>query len=72
MTNKVTKTEVEGWYKYRGITIKRDDSAKGYWGHWGATVGSITARTYRKYSTQTRGELLALIDQLLDNPPVSE
>lgn len=64
--HKVTKTEIDGWYEYRGVTIKRDDSNKGYWGHWRASVGSIMQRTHQNLTTQTRARLLEQIDEFLD------
>lgn len=57
---------IHGCYKYRGVTIERDDSNRGYWGHWTARVGSIMAGTHQKLTTQTRANLLKQIDEHLD------
>ena len=64
MTTKYTvskhATGIEGWYTYRGISFVRDDSNKGYWGHYTASVAG------KKLATATRKLLLQQIDQYLD------
>lgn len=62
-TNKVTRSDdlPDGWYKYRNITIKRDDSNKGYHGHWYAKINKIS------FTTDKRATLLKMIDEYLDN-----
>lgn len=56
---------IDGWYVYRGVKIERDDSNRGYWGHWRASVGSIVGGTHKKFTTQTQTQLLAQIDEYL-------
>lgn len=60
--NKVTKSQsgIEGEYVYRGITICRDDSRKGYTGHWSAGLD-----IKNKVSTDTRTKLLSAIDSYI-------
>jgi hypothetical protein len=65
-THRVSKHPLgmEHWYVYRGVTIKRDDRVRGYWGHWrtdSARVGMIT--------TATRALLLQQIDAALAQEP---
>ena len=53
---------MEDTYEYRGIRFERNDSLKGYWGHY---------RTYNKLgkvheSTSTRKDMLKIIDNYLD------
>lgn len=58
--------DIDGWYLYRGVTIKRNDRERGYWGHWTASMGSIMGGTQKKFSTDTRAKILAAIDAALD------
>jgi len=50
----------EDEYLYRGIVIRRDDSRRGYWGHWRTVRARFDARA------KTRKELMARIDALLE------
>lgn len=56
---------IDGWYVYRGVRIVRDDSNRGYWGHWSATVGSVMQGTRQRLTTQTQATLLQQIDDFL-------
>lgn len=58
---------IDGYYIYRGVTIKRHDRNRGYWGYWTACVGSIMKDTYKKISTSKRADLLKLIDEYLNS-----
>lgn len=46
-------------FLYRGITIRRDDTKRGYWGHWRTQAAAFEAKA------KTRNELLDRIDALL-------
>lgn len=59
-------SKAEGEYLYRGIRIERDDSVRGYSGHWRAKVGSISAGTRNTFTGMTRAVVLAQIDSHLD------
>lgn len=73
MTEEVKKYPVQrhpanitGWYLYRGVILKRDDSHRGFWGHWQATVGSISDGTRKRLSSAVRAELIRMVDDHLD------
>jgi hypothetical protein len=54
---------VENEYVYRGVEFERDDSHRGYWGHYKTSwnVGGTRIRT------ATRKDLLSAIDRYFDN-----
>jgi hypothetical protein len=67
MRHKVTKcpSGIEGYYVYRGITIRRgflSYSKPGYWGWWSCRFGG------KSHSFTTRAETLRWIDQQIDTP----
>ncbi|MFZ7311804.1 hypothetical protein [Comamonas jiangduensis] len=49
-------------YIYRGVTLRRNDSHKGYSSHWTARVGSIVAGTIQRFEAGTRRELIRCLD----------
>lgn len=59
---------IAGWYTYRGITMKRNDSERGYWGHWYADIVNVSDgdQCITNVKAETRARLMAKIDELLD------
>lgn len=53
-----------GEYEYRGVQLLRDDSVKGYYGHW-RTFGKVAG--VRTASAYTKRGLLELIDNIMSN-----
>lgn len=52
---------IDNMFSYRGVLFERDDSNKGYWGHYKTfCFGKI------KVIASTRARLLYEIDQILD------
>ena len=54
---------IENEYVYRGVEFEKNDSRRGYWGHYKTSwnVGGTRIRT------QTRRDLLSSIDRYFDN-----
>jgi hypothetical protein len=53
---------IENEYVYRGVQFERDDSRRGYWGHYATSwnVGGTRIRTSK------RRDLLSAIDRYFD------
>lgn len=56
---------IDGWYTYRGVTIKRNDR-HGAWWKYVATCGSICTETRVEVKTETLKQMLVQIDRFLD------
>lgn len=51
-------------YEYRGVGFTRDDSVRGYYGHW-RTFGKVSG--IRVAQAYTKKGLLEVIDNIIDN-----
>lgn len=66
MHHKIIKVAA-GIYEYRGISIERDDSQKGYCFHWQTSYRVLLPGGARvRLSAATRKELIRDIDRALD------
>jgi hypothetical protein len=59
---------LKGRYRYRDVTIQRQDEHRGYWGNWYTPIGVFDARTGERKTliAHTQTQLLAEIDEHLD------
>lgn len=64
-----------GWYEYRGVRFYRDDSQKGYWGHYTGYIPPTIADNEnlsdeyyksKKIIVSTRALLLSKINEIFE------